>query len=326
MHHLNNALVAALLAASLSAQQAQGPQAPAAAPAGPAQQEEPTFRADTRLVVLHASVMDKNGKLLTGLPQTAFKVFENDVEQPVRKFTREDVPVSMGLIIDNSGSMRDKRQKVEAAALALVKASGQIDEVFIVNFNDDAFLDVPFTNDVKKLEEGLTRIDSRGGTAMRDALSMSIDEIREKAKRDKKVLLVVTDGNDNTSQMSLEKLQEKAARAEVLIYSIGLLNEEERREAAKARRALTNLANISGGLAFFPKELSDVERIAQDVANEIRNQFMIAYSPINQNLDGTFRKVKVQVNAPGRPQVRTRSGYYATPQPAQRRMSQSLRP
>ncbi|MBL8231142.1 MAG: VWA domain-containing protein [Bryobacterales bacterium] len=300
-----------------------------------AQQEEPpTFSSDTRLVVLHASVMDKNGKLLNKLPKESFRVQENGVDQQIRDFKREDIAVSMGLIIDNSGSMRDKRQKVEAAALAMVKASNPNDEVLIVNFNDDAFLDVPFTNDHKKLEEGLTRIDSRGGTAMRDALSMSLDEVKDKGKRNKKVLLVVTDGNDNTSQLTLEKLIEKAHRAEVLVYCIGLLNEEERREALKAKKALTALANASGGLAFFPKDLAEVEKIALEVAYEIRNQFMIAYTPANQALDGTFRQIKVSVNAPGRPSVRTRSGYYATPlgkatapaPPPARKVSSSLKP
>ncbi len=298
----------ALVAASLAAQEPEGPA---------------TFRSDTRLVVLHASVMDKAGKLLTSLPKESFKIYENGVEQQLRGFVREDVPVSMGIIIDNSGSMRDKRQKVEAAALSLVKASNRNDEIFIVNFNDDAFLDVPFTNDVKKLEEGLTRIDSRGGTAMRDALSMSIDELKEKGKRDKKVLLVITDGNDNTSLLTLEKLLEKSHRSEILVYAIGLLNEEEKREAAKAKRALNSLANASGGLAFYPRELAEVEKIALDVANEIRNQFMMSYSPVNQNLDGTFRQIKVVVNAPGRPVVRTRSGYYANPEQTPKRMSQS---
>lgn len=301
-----------------------------------AQQEEPaTFTSDTRLVVLHASVMDKNGKLLNKLPKESFRVQENGIDQQIREFKREDIAVSMGLIIDNSGSMRDKRQKVEAASLALVKASNPNDEVLIVNFNDDAFLDVPFTNDHKKLEEGLTRIDSRGGTAMRDALSMSIDEVKEKGKKYKKVLLVVTDGNDNTSQITLEKLIEKAHRAEVLVYCIGLLNEEERREALKAKKALNALANASGGLAFFPKDLAEVEKIALEVAYEIRNQFMISYTPANQALDGSFRQIKVSVNAPGRPSVRTRSGYYATPlgrapSPAApapgRKVTNSLRP
>ena len=137
----------------------------------PTPQDEPTtFRADTRLVVLHATVVDKSGRLVTNLAQRVFHVFENGVEQPIKKFLREDVPVSMGLIVDNSGSMRTKRLRVEASALALVRASNPEDEVFIVNFNDDAFLDQPFTSDLKELERGLAKIDSRGGTAMRDAV------------------------------------------------------------------------------------------------------------------------------------------------------------
>lgn len=286
------------------------------------------FSTSTQLVVLHASVMDKSGKLITDIGKDSFKVFENGVEQQVQRFLREDVPLSLALVIDNSGSMRDKRQKVEAASLAMVKASNRNDEVMIVNFNDEAFEDVSFTNDIKKMEEGLTRIDSRGGTAMRDAISMTVDTVKEKGKKTKKVVLVVTDGNDNTSLLTLEKLLEKAHRSEVLIYAIGLLNEEERREAVKAKRALTALAAASGGLAYFPKDATEVERIALDVAHELRNQYMLAYSPSNSALDGTFRQVKVTVNHPGRPLVRTRAGYYAgTPKANPRATSpQSLRP
>jgi hypothetical protein len=173
-------------------------------------QEQPIFRSDTRLVVCHVTVVDKNGHFVTNLPQDAFTVFENGAPQPIKIFRREDVPVSLGLIIDNSGSMRDKRTKVEAAALALVKDSNPDDEVFVVNFNDEAFLDNPhgkaFTSDIKEMEEALTRIDSRGGTAMRDAIRMSIDHLKEKAHKDKKVLVTVTDGNDNASVVSLENL------------------------------------------------------------------------------------------------------------------------
>jgi Ca-activated chloride channel homolog len=276
-------------------------------------EEDPVFRADTRLVVLHASVIDRRGRLVTNLGRDAFKVFENGVEQQIRVFRREDVPVSMGLVVDNSGSMRDKRQKVEAAVLQLVKASNRQDEVFIVNFNDEAFLDTPFTNDIKKLEEGLARIDSRGGTAMRDAISMSIDYVKEAAKKDKKVLLVVTDGNDNTSSITLEKLVQKAQQSEVLIYVIGLLDEEERREAKRAKRAIDALATASGGLPYYPKELLEVEQIALQVAHEIRNQYILAYTPSNETLDGSFRQIRVTVDGPGRPVVRTRTGYYATP-------------
>jgi Ca-activated chloride channel homolog len=272
------------------------------------------FKADTRLVVLHASVLDHSGKLITTLPQTAFKIFENGAEQKITTFRREDVPVSMGILIDDSGSMRGKRDKVAAAAVALIKASNQQDEVFIVNFNDDAYLDVPFTSDLKKLEEGLTKIDSRGGTAMRDAVSMSLDYIKQKGKRDKKVLLIITDGNDTASNESLEKLVQKVKTSEgVLIYSIGLLNEESKKDAKAATRALHALTDASGGLGYYPKELPEVDQIALQVAHEIRNQYILAYTPALQQLDGSYRQIRVTVKGPGNPTVRTRSGYYATP-------------
>src|SRR5437867_10266373 len=226
MPQLNKRVLAAALAAlSLFAQSRD-----------PKHEETTTFRADTRLVVLHATVVDKNGKLLTNLPQSAFHVFENNIEQPIKKFMREDVPVSMGLIVDNSGSMRTKRGREEASALALVKASNPQDEVFIVNFNDEAFLDQPFTSNIKELERGLAKIDSRSGTAMRDAIRMSMDYLKENGKRDKKVLVVVTDGDDNNSSVTLETLIKNIQQSEVpvQIYAVGLLSEEEKREAKRA--------------------------------------------------------------------------------------------
>jgi VWFA-related protein len=284
--------------------------------------QQPVFHSDTRLVVCHVTVMDKNGHLVTNLPQDAFTVYENNVVQPVKIFRREDVPVSMGLIVDNSGSMRDKRAKVEAAALTLVKDSNPDDEVFIVNFNDEAFLDNPhgkaFTNDIKEMEEALTRIDSRGGTAMRDAIRMSIDHLKEKAHKDKKVLVVVTDGNDNASVVSLENLVKASQQSEVLIYGVGLLGEEERREAQRAQRALKALGTATGGEVFFPKDVNEVEKIAHQVARDIRSQYTIEYTPTDTAMDGTFRQIKVVAKAPGNPTVRTRSGYYATPDQAGR--------
>ncbi|MBV8729640.1 MAG: VWA domain-containing protein [Acidobacteriia bacterium] len=313
--------LAALVA--LWAQQAAPPAAP-----GKAEESGAVFRADTRVVDLHATVVDKAGHLVTNLPKEAFTVYENGVQQEVRQFKREDVPVSMGLIVDNSGSMRDKRAKVEAAALALVKDSNSQDEVFVVNFNDEAYNDLPhgkdFTSDIKEMEEALTRIDSRGGTAMRDAIRMSIDHEKEKAHRDKRVLVVVTDGNDNSSLISLENLVKASQQSGVLIYCVGLLSEEERREAKRAERALNALTDATGGESFFPKDVTEVERIAHQVAHDIRNQYTIVYTPSNQVMDGTYRQIKVTVKAPGNPSVRTRSGYYATPDqsvPAQQRTS-----
>jgi VWFA-related protein len=213
--------------------------------------------------------------------------------------------------------MRTKRAGVEAASLALVKDSNPADEVFVVNFNDEPFLDLPnrknFTNNIQELEEALTRIDSRGGTAMRDAIRVSIDHLLEKAGRDKKVLVLVTDGVDNASIISQEKLVKAAQQSGVLIYAVGLLNDEDRGEAGKARRELNGLAEATGGETYFPKDVSEVDHIAHVVAHDIRNQYTIQYKPANAVMDGTFRQIKIAVNAPGHLTVRTRSGYYATP-------------
>jgi VWFA-related protein len=302
MLRLNSRVIA--LAAAWFAVGASGQEAPA--------QEDPVFRSDTRLVILNATVVDAKGNLVTDLPRSAFKVYENNVEQPLKLFRREDVPVSMGLIVDNSGSMRLRRNKVETASLQMVKASNKLDEIFIVNFNDDAFLDVDFTSDVKKLEEGLTRIDARGGTAMYDAISMSIDHLKAKAKRDKKVIMLITDGADTASKTTLEKLVSQSHTTDAVIYAIALLDEEiPAREAKKARRALETLAKNTGGLCFFPKTVEEVETLALEVAKDIRNQYVLGYTPTVQELDGTYRTIKVSANGPNKPTVRTRSGYYA---------------
>jgi VWFA-related protein len=153
---------------------------------------------------------------------------------------------------------------------------------------------------------------------MRDAISMTIDRIKEAAKRDKKVMLVITDGNDNLSSISLERLVQKAHESEVLIYAIGLLNEEDRREAKKAKRAVDALVDASGGLAYYPEAVTEVDKLAVQIAHEIRNQYTIAYAPSNQNLDGTFRQIKVAVTGPNRPVARTRTGYYARPDPGRK--------
>jgi VWFA-related protein len=259
---------------------------------------------------------------VTNLPRQAFTVYENGVAQEIHNFKREDVPVSMGLIIDNSSSMRNKRSKVEAAALALVKESNPQDEAFVINFSDETNFDLPrhkdFTSDVKEMEEALRRIDPHGGTAMRDAISLAIDHLKKKAHKDKKVLVVVTDGDDNLSRIGFDELLKKSQQTGVLIYSVGLLSEEEHADAKHAEKALEALSRATGGEAFFPKEISEVERIAHQVAGDIRNQYSIVYAPSNQSMDGSFRHIRVSVKGPGAPSARTRTGYYATPDQASR--------
>jgi VWFA-related protein len=288
------------------------PQAPSGQPPATADQGVAMFSSDARYVPLNVTVTDKNDHLVTNLTESAFTVLENGVPQPIKIFKHEDVPVSMGLVIDNSGSMRTRRAGVEAAALTLVKDSNPDDETFVVNFNDEPFLDQDFTSDISTLQKGLSRIDAKGGTAMRDAIRVSIDHLHDKAKHDKKVIVVVTDGNDNASMVTLDSLTKLAQQDGTLIYAIGLLSDEDKSEANKAKKALKSLVDATGGLVFLPKEVSDVEPIAHEVAHDIRNQYSIWYAPANEKLDGTYRAIKVTVKASGNPVARTRAGYYAT--------------
>ena len=273
------------------------------------------IRVDVNLVVLHTTVIDDRGKFVDGLTQENFRVFEDKVEQKLSIFKREDIPVSMGLVIDNSGSMRDKRPRVNEAALTLVQASNPQDEAFVVNFNDDFYLDLDkdFSSSIPELKEALERIDSRGSTALYDALIGSLDHVK-KGKKEKKVLLVVTDGEDNTSRNSLEKTIKEIQKTDTVIYTIGLLGQENKRSAKNAKKALTEIAQASGGIAFFPENVEDVHAICEQVAHDIRHQYTLAYYPSNSAKDGTFRAVHVDVIPPrghGKLVARTRNGYYA---------------
>jgi Ca-activated chloride channel family protein len=270
---------------------------------------------DVNLVVLHTTVLDRRGHFVPDLLEQHFRVFEDNVEQKLSVFRREDIPVTAGLVIDNSGSMRDKRERVNAGALTFVEASNPEDEIFVVNFNDDYYLDIEknFTNDVRELKEALERIDSRGSTALYDAVVGSLDHMK-KGTRDKRVLVVITDGEDNASRKSLEQTVQEVQLSNTLIYAIGLLSQESRRSARRARNALERLTEASGGLSFFPEGVHDVEAICLQIAHDIRNQYTLAYYPTNTKKDGSFRSVRVEVNAPrnyGRVSVRTRTGYYA---------------
>ena len=271
------------------------------------------LRVETDLVVLHATVLDKNSRPVADLRQEHFRVFENNVEQKLKIFKREDLPISVGIVVDNSGSMRDKRRGVSAAALKFVQSSNPKDEVFIVNFNEEAFLDTDFTDNIQLLEEALEKIDARGGTAFYDALDMSLRHLTQKGSWDKKVLLLVTDGEDNASRLPLEQLVKAVQRSNAMIYTVGLLSGESSRSLRRAKRALEAVSKASGGAAFFPEGLSDVQDVATLIANDIRNQYVLAYTPTNQAYDGSFRRVEVRVSAPkhGKLSVRARTGYYA---------------
>jgi VWFA-related protein len=281
----------------------------------PQSQGKGGIKVDVNLVVLHTTVLDDRGRFADGLKQEEFRVFEDKVEQKLAVFKREDIPVSFGLVIDNSGSMRDKRERVNAAALIFVRTSNPADEGFVVNFNDDYYLDMDkdFTSNISDMKEALERIDSRGSTALYDAVVGSLDHLK-KGTRDKKVLLVVTDGEDNASRKTFEQTLEEAQKSDAVIYTVGLLSQESKKNAKRARKKLQELSQATGGLAFFPENLEDAENICTQIAHDIRNQYTLAYYPSNTRRDGTFRAVNVTVtplHGHGKLSVRTRTGYYA---------------
>ncbi|MGA3212625.1 MAG: VWA domain-containing protein [Terriglobales bacterium] len=297
---------------------------PAGSPgnASPAQDQaqEPSGKVDgiyvfkTRVeeVVLHVTVVDDHNRAVNELDRTDFSVSEDGKQQNITSFRHEDIPVAMGIVIDNSGSMRDKRPAVNQAAINLVKASNPKDEVFIVNFNDEYWLDQDFTGEVPKLQEALDRIEARGGTALYDAVVASADHLKKNARLDKKVLLVVTDGEDNASRESLEQtVRSLQVESGPTVYTIGILGGEGHQRRAK--RALQEIAEQTGGVAFFPKDLNEVDNISRQVAHDIRNQYTIGYKPTTPQSAGGFRTVKVVVKDPHYKQLqaRTRSGYYA---------------
>ena len=272
-----------------------------------------TFRTATRLVVLHATVKNDRGDLVTDLDRSAFSVLENGRPQPITLFRRDDVPVSLGLLIDNSGSMRNLRARVEAAALAFVRASNPDDEVFVVNFADKVHVDVPMTRDIKAVEANIARVDSIGGTALRDAVRFAEQYLRDHGTRDRRVLLLVTDGKDNASVTAVKQIEAEAERSETSVFGIGLFTDESA-SSKQGRRELEALTTRTGGVARYPITIDQIEPAALDLARQIRQQYTIGYTPTNQALDGTYRTIRVEAQAGRRSErlsVRTRPGYRA---------------
>jgi len=272
------------------------------------------YRQQVDEVTLQATVVDQRRHLITNLASSNFVIYEDNQPQKIASFQREDIPVSIGIVVDNSGSMRTKRSAVAKAVVNLVKASNPDDEVFIVNFNEDSWLDQDFTNKIDLLREALDRVDSRGGTALYDAVLASADHLKG-GKKEKKVILVVTDGVDNFSHSSLEQaIRSVQEENGAMIYTIGILDDVGSQR--RARRALQSLSDQTGGVAFFPKSLEEVDEVSQEVARDIRNQYRITYKPTNPRSNGGYRAVKVEARAPGYKdlQVRTRSGYFANEQ------------
>jgi VWFA-related protein len=277
-------------------------------------------------VVLNATVLQGTQSIQT-LKRDNFQVFEDGVKQGIISFQHSDLPVSIGFVVDNSGSMSKKRPAVNKSALDLIEASNPDDEAFVVNFSDEAYIDQDFTSNVNKLRDGLGHIESRGGTALYDAVVASADKLVSDAKRPKQVLVLITDGEDNASTLNLDQTIRRVQELSgPVIYTIGLLfgDEMSRGEVRHARRALELLSNETGGIAFFPKSIEQVDEIAAEIARDIRSQYTIGYHSTKATTEPGFRRVLVTAEAPGMSKltVRTKSGYFPTTRVAKKSAAQ----
>jgi VWFA-related protein len=268
---------------------------------------------DVRLVELQAAVHDRQGRFVSDLNERDFEVYEDGARQSVRLFRHEDVPVTVGLVVDHSGSMRVKLTEVIAATRTFVKSSNPEDRMFVVNFNEKVSLGLPaairYTGNVNELEQAIWRNPAAGMTALYDAIAVGLKRVRED-KRDRKALVVVSDGGDNASKTTLEQVLKLAEQSSAMIYSIGIFDEDD---PDKNTKALTRLAKVTGGEAFFPGQLNEVVEICQGIARDIRNQYTIGYVPTNAARNNSYRAIKVvaQSKDHGKLSVRTRSGYIA---------------
>jgi len=268
-------------------------------------------------VVLHATVQSHKGTPVSGLGKDDFQVFEDGVLQPIEFYSHEDIPVTVGLVLDNSGSMRPKRAEVITAAMAFARSSNPQDQMFVVNFNEYVSFglpaNVPFTDQTAQLQVALSRFNANGETALYDAVATALEHLK-KGNRDKKVLIVVSDGGDNASKHRLSQILAMAGRSDAIIYTIGIYTDEDPDQNPSALR---QLAKATGGEAFFPQTIPDVVPVCERIAHDIREQYTLAYSPANIKQDGTYRAIQVKAKAPGRGSlsVRTRTGYFAASKP-----------
>jgi Ca-activated chloride channel homolog len=274
-----------------------------------------TLRSNAYEVRLDASVFDSGDHEVDTLPQSAFKVYEDGALQQIVGFRHEDLPISLGILIDSSGSMYDKRAAVEAATLNLVRLSNPKDQAFLVDFNSEPYIDQDFTSSIAKLQQGLAYIKAGGGTALYDAVIAAADYLSKNAKEQKQVLLIVTDGDDNSSNATLE---EAIRRVQALdgpsIYCIGVLfgGDLSHKDAKHSHDVLAELSDDTGGQAFFPKKLEEVDEIAQRVAQHIRSQYMIEYHSTKPMSVAGYRTIHVEADEKGYHGLRvsTRAGYF----------------
>ncbi len=280
-------------------------------------------------VLLNCTVIDEKGRTVTDLNQRDFRVWEDGVPQTINGFEHMDQPVSMGILVDNSGSMRDKRAAVNLAAMDLLRESNSRDAAFVVNFNDRAYLDQGFTSDLVALNRSLSRFDSHGTTALYDAVAASADELAKHAKDRKQILLIITDGADNASRLDLQQaIRRVQDLGGPVVYTIGLLFDADKDESAQARQALEMLSQETGGVAYFPRSLDEVNGIAAQIARVIRNQYTLAYRSTKSASLGGYRVVHVEATSPnaGKLHVITRHGYYANGKQEPTQTAQEIKP
>jgi len=303
-------------------------QEPVAAPTRPG--GEYAIKVNVDVVILRATAQDHKNILVSGLNKEDFEVYEDGVLQTIKYFSHDDVPVTVGLVVDNSGSMKPKRHDVIAAAMVFARSSNPQDQMFVVNFNEKVSFGLPantaFTDQPAQLQVSLSRVAADGETALYDAVAVALEHLKM-GNRDKKVLIIVSDGGDNASQHKLAEITALVAQSNAIIYTIGIFDNQD---PDRNPGVLKRLAKETGGEAFLPESLSDVTPICERIARDIRNQYTIAYNPTNKKRDGTYRVIQVKANAPDhrRLTVRTRTGYVApsSSQPAQAAKATGDRP
>ncbi len=283
----------------------------------PQQDNQAIIQVNTDLVVLHVSVQNNKGGFVSGLEKENFLIYEDGMLQQIDSFHHEDVSVTVGLVIDNSGSMRSKRGEVIAAGLAFARSSNPQDQIFVINFNEHVSFglpaNIPFTDKVPQLEVALSKNIANGMTALYDGLAVAFEHLK-KGDRDKKVLIAISDGGDNASKHNLAQIITLAGQSEAIIYAISIFDENDKDQNSKV---LKQLAKTTGGEAFLVGSVKEVLPICERIARDIRNQYSLTYAPTNLKYDGSFRAIQVKVKLPGNDHlsVRTRAGYFSLLKP-----------
>jgi len=271
---------------------------------------------DVDLTLVNVTVTDPYGRLVTGLEQDNFRVYEDNTEQEVARFSSEDVPISIGVIFDMSGSMADKFEKSRLAAVQFFKTANPQDEFCLVNFNDRAQLASPFTGRIEELQDRLLFTSAKGQTALFDGIYLGLSQMKG-ARNTKKALLIISDGGDNHSRYSEVDIRKYLKEADVQLYAIGIFEtsgEYPTIEEKNGPELLGDLTELTGGRTFRVNNLSDLPDVASKISMELRNQYVLGYRPSNHQRDGRWRKIKVRLRPPrGLPplQVFARTGYFA---------------